>query len=81
MDEEFAKAQEKVKTLEKRPGNDVLLKLYALFKQGNVGDVSGKKPGMTDFKGRAKYQAWESVKGLSQDDAKSQYIALVESLS
>ena len=80
MNEAFEEAQAKVKTLANRPDNGTLLKLYALFKQGNVGDVSGKKPGMTDFKGKAKYSAWEAVKGLSQEEAQAQYIALVESL-
>jgi acyl-CoA-binding protein len=68
------------KHLPKRPDNDTLLRLYALFKQGSAGDVSGQRPGGFDFVAAAKYDAWAKVKGLSQEDAMTQYIALVESL-
>jgi diazepam-binding inhibitor (GABA receptor modulating acyl-CoA-binding protein) len=57
-----------------------MLRLYALFKQGSSGDVSGEKPGFFDFVGVAKYEAWEQLKGLPADDAKSQYIELVRQL-
>ncbi len=63
-----------------KPSNDVKLEFYALFKQATEGDVSGKKPGLTDFVGRAKYNAWESVKGMSKDKAMQSYIAKLESL-
>jgi len=57
-----------------------MLQLYALFKQGSSGDVSGKKPGMFDFVGVAKFDAWENLKGLAPDDAKKKYIDLVSKL-
>jgi acyl-CoA-binding protein len=57
-----------------------LLKIYALFKQGSSGDVTGERPGMTDFVGRAKYDAWEQLKGTSQEEAMQQYIDLIEEL-
>jgi diazepam-binding inhibitor (GABA receptor modulating acyl-CoA-binding protein) len=79
-EEKFKEAQEKVKTLTSRPSNETLLDLYALFKQGSVGDVQGKRPGMLDIKGRAKYDAWSKKKGLSTDDAQDKYVALVDSL-
>ncbi|NNL14703.1 MAG: acyl-CoA-binding protein [Acidimicrobiia bacterium] len=76
----FANAAEESKTLPERPGNDDMLKLYALYKQGSLGDVAGDRPGMMDFVGRAKYDAWADVAGMSQDDAMTAYIELVESL-
>jgi diazepam-binding inhibitor (GABA receptor modulating acyl-CoA-binding protein) len=76
----FEEAADAVTKLSARPDNDTLLKLYALFKQGSVGDVSGKRPGMIDFKGRAKFDAWAKLQGVTSDDAKSQYVQLVESL-
>lgn len=76
----FEQAQADVQTLSKKPGNDVLLKLYALYKQGTEGDVSGDRPGGFDFKGAAKYDAWEAVKGQSQEQAQQAYIDLVASL-
>ena len=76
----FEQASVAAKSLPERPDNNTMLQLYALFKQGSAGDVSGKKPGMFDFVGVAKFDAWERLKGLSQDDAKQQYIDLVEKL-
>lgn len=76
----FTAAQERVKTLKTAPSNDQLLELYALYKQGTAGDVSGARPGMMDFKGRAKFDAWASKKGLSKDKAQEQYVALVNKL-
>jgi acyl-CoA-binding protein len=57
-----------------------LLKIYALNKQGANGDVSGERPGFTDMIGRAKFDAWEQLKGTPQEDAMQQYIDLVEEL-
>ena len=73
----FERAAIVAKSLPQRPGNDTLLQLYALFKQGSAGDVSGEKPGFFDFVAAAKYEAWERLKGLSQNDARQQYVDLV----
>ena len=76
----FEKAIVASKSLAARPDNDTLLQLYALYKQGSSGDVSGDKPGFFDFVATAKYEAWERIKGLSSDDAMQQYIDLVKKL-
>jgi len=76
----FDQAQSDVKTLSERPNNMTLLRLYALYKQGAEGDAHGDKPGMTDFVGRYKFEAWEALKGTAQDDAKQKYVELVEDL-
>jgi acyl-CoA-binding protein len=57
------------------------LKLYSLYKQATTGDVSGKRPGFTDFVGRAKYDAWAALRGNSPDEAMRAYIDLVNKLS
>ncbi len=80
LNSRFEQASTAAKSLPERPGNDTMLQLYALFKQGSSGDVSGNKPGMFDFVGVAKYEAWKRIKGLSQDDAMNQYIDLVSKL-
>ncbi|MFN3197310.1 MAG: acyl-CoA-binding protein [Bradymonadia bacterium] len=80
LKDDFDAAQSRVKTLSSRPSNADLLNLYALFKQGSAGDVSGKKPGRLDLKGRAKYEAWESKKGMSADAAMQAYVDLVNRL-
>ena len=76
----FEAAQARVKTLSKAPDNSELLELYALYKQGTSGDVSGSRPGMMDFKGRAKFDAWAGKRGLSKDEAMTKYVALVDRL-
>ena len=76
----FAEAQERVKTLKSRPSNAELLDLYGLFKQGTEGDVKGSRPGMLDLKGRAKFDAWTSRKGVAPAEARTRYVALVEGL-
>ncbi|MGF1761050.1 acyl-CoA-binding protein [Photobacterium sagamiensis] len=70
----FEQAQLDVKKLTQRPSNDELLALYSFFKQATDGDVHGKRPGMFDFKGAAKYEAWEKRKGLDADTAMQKYI-------
>ena len=76
----FEQASVAAKSLPERPDNDTMLKLYALYKQGSSGDVSGSKPGMFDFVGVAKYEAWKGLQGLSQEDAMNQYVELVGKL-
>jgi diazepam-binding inhibitor (GABA receptor modulating acyl-CoA-binding protein) len=79
--QDFAAAQERVKQLATRPPNETLLELYALYKQATEGDVQGKRPGMLDVKGRAKFDAWSGRKGLSREGAMEQYVALVGRLA
>ena len=79
--EKFEDAQRRVKTLTQPPATDQLLELYALYKQGTVGDVDGKRPGMLDLKGRAKYDAWAKQKGSSKDRAMEAYVVLVDKLA
>lgn len=76
----FEQAQSDVKQLPERPSNMTLLRLYALYKQGSEGDAHGDKPGMTDFVGRYKFEAWESLKGTSKDEAMEKYIELAQEL-
>ncbi|HET8943134.1 MAG TPA: acyl-CoA-binding protein [Rudaea sp.] len=78
---QFEKATEDVKNLKQRPDNDTLLKLYALFKQGSDGDVSGPKPGFFDFVGTAKYEAWAKLKNMPATEAMQKYVDLVNELA
>jgi len=80
LDARFEQAQTDVKALPGKPGNMTLLRLYALFKQATEGDVQGEKPGFADIVGKYKHDAWASLKGTAQDQAKQQYVELVESL-
>ncbi len=77
LQEKFEAAAAEAQNLPQRPDNDTLLKLYALYKQGTKGNASGKRPGMFDMVGRAKFDAWAKLRGMSQTDAQQKYIDLV----
>ena len=77
----FEQATKDIQSLPERPDNDTLLRLYALYKQGAEGDVSGLKPGFFDFVGTAKYEAWAKLKGTHSDEAMKKYIDLVKKLT
>jgi diazepam-binding inhibitor (GABA receptor modulating acyl-CoA-binding protein) len=79
-EEEFTQALAAVKELTEDPGNEAKLQMYALYKQATEGDVSGKRPGLTDFVGRAKYDSWSKLKGTSAEDARQQYVDMVNEL-
>ena len=77
----FEQAKAATADFTERPDNVTLLKLYALYKQGNLGDNDQPRPGFSDIVARAKWDAWHGLKGLPREQAMSQYIALVGSLS
>ena len=79
IEDDFARAQQDIKSASS-VGTSELLKLYGLFKQGTLGDASGKRPGMLDVKGRAKFDAWSELKGTSKEDAMAGYVAFVAKL-
>lgn len=81
LNDDFSAAQTRVKQLSKTPAADELLELYALYKQATGGDVQGERPGMLDFKGRAKFDAWSGRRGVSKDAAMQSYVQLVEKLA
>ena len=78
---QFEAAVANSKNLTERPDNGTLLKLYALYKQASAGDNTEKKPGFSDMVGRAKWDAWNGLKGTANADAMQHYVDLIESLS
>ncbi len=80
LQEQFTKAQKDVNELTHRPDNNVLLELYASYKQATEGDVSGERPGGFDFVRQAKFDAWSKLKGTSRQQAMENYVQLVASL-
>ncbi len=81
LQQQFDSAVIRSRELTRRPSNEELLQLYALYKQATEGDVTGERPGGFDFKAIAKYNAWEEVKGKSKGEAMKEYISLVDALS
>lgn len=78
---EFQRAVAAVDALGRDPGNETKLRLYAYFKQATAGDVSGSRPGFTNLVGRAKYDAWAAVKGMSGPEAEAAYVAEAKALT
>lgn len=76
----FDQAVADSKSLPEKPDNMTLLKIYALYKQATAGDVDGKRPGFADMVGRAKWDAWNDLKGKAGDAAMQDYIDLIASL-
>ncbi|KAI7809025.1 endozepine, partial [Triplophysa rosa] len=76
----FQKAAEEVKHLKAKPTDAEMLEIYSLYKQATVGDVNTARPGMLDFAGKAKWDAWEAKKGISKEAAREAYISKVEEL-
>ena len=77
---QFETAVSESKQLPEKPDNMTLLQIYALYKQATSGDAEGKRPGCGDMVGRAKWDAWNAIKGQSADEAMQAYIDLIESL-
>ena len=80
LEQKFEEAKKRVLELPNKPGNDVMLELYALNKQATIGDINADKPAMFDFVAAAKYNAWGAKKGMSKEEAQQEYIDYVNSL-
>jgi acyl-CoA-binding protein len=80
LKDKFDKAVIESKELPSRPDNETLLKIYSLYKQATEGDNNGEQPGMFDFVAKAKYEAWNKLKGVSKEDAMQQYVDTIEGL-
>ena len=80
LKEQFEASIEKATRLPDQ-SNETLLELYSLYKQATVGDVEGDRPSGFDFRGAAKYDAWEKRRGMSSDEATQAYIDLVDQLA
>ncbi|SHN18323.1 acyl-CoA-binding protein [Chitinophaga sp. CF418] len=81
LQQQFEAAAATSKTLSQKPDNETLLQLYSLYKQGTEGDVNMDPPSnLFDFVAKAKYEAWQKLKGKSKEDAQQEYVALVARL-
>ena len=80
LEDDFTSAQTRIRALPRTPSNDDLLALYGLYKQATAGDVAGARPGMLDFRGRAKYDAWTARRGMAKEQAMQSYVEIVGKL-
>jgi len=77
----FDAATAAAKQTKKKPDNATLLKLYSYYKQATDGDAKGERPGGFDFVGGAKHDAWSKLKGMTRDEAMTQYVKQVDKLN
>uniref|UniRef100_A0A8C4YVF9 Acyl-CoA-binding protein n=2 Tax=Gopherus TaxID=38771 RepID=A0A8C4YVF9_9SAUR len=75
-----SRTAEEVKQLKSQPTDEEMLYIYSHFKQATVGDINTERPGFLDFKGKAKWDAWNALKGMAKEEAMKAYIAKVEEL-
>uniref|UniRef100_A0A8P0NNQ1 Acyl-CoA-binding protein n=2 Tax=Canis lupus familiaris TaxID=9615 RepID=A0A8P0NNQ1_CANLF len=80
IEAEFDKAAEDVKHLKTKPADDEMLYIYSHYKQATVGDINTERPGLLDLRGKAKWDAWNQLKGTSKEDAMKAYVNKVEDL-
>lgn len=80
LKETFEQASVASKQLPQRPSDEDMLKIYSLYKQATVGDVTGDRPGIFDFVAGAKYDAWAEQKGKSSEEAMQEYVDLINKL-
>ena len=80
LENQFINAQQRVNNLTRRPSDRQLLELYGYYKQATLGDIAESRPGGFDFKGRAKWEAWNQRRGLSREEAMQRYMEVVEEL-
>ncbi|KAJ2918458.1 hypothetical protein MD484_g1963, partial [Candolleomyces efflorescens] len=75
---QFKKAVEIIQSLPKdgkiKPTQEDQLHFYKYYKQATIGDVNVPRPGLLDFTGKAKWDAWDSVKGTSKEDSWKKYV-------
>ena len=77
LDIKFNKAFHQLSELEETLAPDIMLKLYAYYKQALAGD-NFSYDGKVDVRDAFKFNAWMQLKGISPKKAKIKYIKLVE---
>ncbi|TXI93302.1 MAG: acyl-CoA-binding protein [Neisseriales bacterium] len=80
LEQKFTEMVEAVKnaTINFQPNNTEKLKLYAFYKQATVGDVEGECPSVINMVERAKWNAWNAIKGWSKEKAMQAYVDMLK---
>ncbi len=82
LDKQFNEAFKKASTTKQKLAPDVLLKLYAYYKQASRGDNFSLNANINEdgLKNAFKFNAWTQLKGMNEEEAKKNYIELVNSI-
>ncbi len=81
LDIQFQEAYKIASNLETKLPPDVMLKLYAFYKQGVEGDRFSMNANTKSLRGAFKFNAWIQLRGMTPDEAKKEYIKLVHTLT
>ncbi|XP_043960028.1 acyl-CoA-binding domain-containing protein 5A [Gambusia affinis] len=57
-----------------QPSNDMMLKFYSYYKQATIGPCNIPRPGFWDVVGKAKWDAWNSLGEMSEEEAMAAYV-------
>ena len=79
----FEKAVEHLNNIDEKTlhlDNNTKLKFYKYYKQATFGNCNTTQPSLFDFKNKAKWEAWNSLKTMSSEKAKCLYITLLQSV-
>lgn len=79
LDLAFENAFHKISNLETKLPADIMLKFYAFYKQATLGNhlLDNKS---VDVRNAFKFNAWIQLNGMSQKEAKEEYIKLSETV-
>jgi len=79
LEEKFNESVNKVNKLEEKPSNEILLKLYGLYKQVTVGNINIPQPSFFNYKLSEKWKSWNECKDIETEKAQQKYIDIVNS--
>ncbi|WP_439132978.1 acyl-CoA-binding protein [Polaribacter sp.] len=79
LDKKFKVAFNKISELRKALAPDVMLKLYAYYKQASFGNNFSFNSDL-DVRSAFKLNAWIQLNGMSAEEAKKEYIKLANTI-
>lgn len=81
LDKDFLEAYERISKEARNLAPDIMLRIYAYYKQATNGMSHQDFEHMShDLKKAFKFNAWTQVSHLSKDEAKAEYIKIAQSI-
>ena len=81
LNAKFQKAYEVSSSMKEKLPPDIMLKLYAYYKQATKGNKYTKPSGDNEIRNAFKLNAWFQVNSMTEEEAKRRYIDLVEKIT
>ncbi|MCD8402118.1 acyl-CoA-binding protein [Tenacibaculum finnmarkense] len=81
LDIQFKEAYEKASSIKEKLPPDTMLRLYSYYKQAVKGDMFALNENDNDnLRNGFKFNAWIQLRGMNENQAKQEYINLVNSI-